>query len=284
MRINVCVGNYAKTPYCIPGPEINVYSMEELCFCIRENAYLIDLAIMDDRLLDWIDSECGLRSLSRELHPLIHKKGSLSSFVVTIFEYVGLYDENIIKGLENVLKDGAGMNSFEKKKTQIDFLSVRKKYHAALTEYDLLIRKWKETESIGEYLPPIDCLASIYHNRGVVLAKMMLFAKAAESFYNAYEISGDRGSFKAYLGAKRLELSEEEYISFVAEQEGAFEISLELEKHMDAIKQEWEESPDFLMLMNRKELHDSADRQRYYSETEKISHLLKSNYRSSVVD
>ena len=34
MRISVCVGNYAKKPYCIPGVELNVYSMEELCYCI----------------------------------------------------------------------------------------------------------------------------------------------------------------------------------------------------------------------------------------------------------
>ena len=56
MRVSVCVGNYAKTPYCIPGLEIEVYCMEELCYCMKENAFLLDLSVMNDQLLVWIES------------------------------------------------------------------------------------------------------------------------------------------------------------------------------------------------------------------------------------
>ena len=51
MRVSVCVGNYAKTPYCVPGLEMNVYSMEELCHCMKENAFFLDTALMEDGLL-----------------------------------------------------------------------------------------------------------------------------------------------------------------------------------------------------------------------------------------
>ena len=86
MRISICVGDYAKTPYCIPGLEINVRSMEELCYCMRENAYMLDLSLLDDGLVRWIEQECGLKELAGALHPLIHRKGSLSSFAVMILE------------------------------------------------------------------------------------------------------------------------------------------------------------------------------------------------------
>ena len=52
MRVSVCVGNYAKEPYRIPGLEMDVFSMEELCYGIKESAYLLDLSFLDDGLLD----------------------------------------------------------------------------------------------------------------------------------------------------------------------------------------------------------------------------------------
>ena len=55
MGASVCVGNYALTPYCVPGIEINVYCMEELCFILKENAFLLDFSVMEDALLDWIE-------------------------------------------------------------------------------------------------------------------------------------------------------------------------------------------------------------------------------------
>ena len=55
MRVSVCVGDYAAVPYCIPGLELNVFSMEELCYCIKENAFLLDFSLMNDELIDWIE-------------------------------------------------------------------------------------------------------------------------------------------------------------------------------------------------------------------------------------
>ena len=129
MRISICVGNYAKTPYCIPGLEISVFCVEELCYCMKENAFLLDISVMNDELMEWLDKECGLRDLMRSLYPLVHKKGSLSSFVVTIMRYVGLYEEDIILETEKVLKQGAGLSNIEKRKNQIDLLVKKKKYH-----------------------------------------------------------------------------------------------------------------------------------------------------------
>lgn len=76
MRVSVCVGSYAKMPYRIPGLGTDVYSMEELCYCLKENAFLLDLSLMEDGLLDWVEKECGLRELAKALHPLVHRQGS----------------------------------------------------------------------------------------------------------------------------------------------------------------------------------------------------------------
>ena len=152
MRVSVCVGEYAQIPYCVPGLEINVYSMEELSYCFKENAFLLDAALLEDRLLEWIDRQCGLQDLAKALHPLVHKRGSLSSFVGMILGYVGFYGEEDIRQVEQVLKQGAGLSRIEKRKRQIDYLVKKKKYVAAIREYDGLIGKWQELEKEGEFI------------------------------------------------------------------------------------------------------------------------------------
>ena len=284
MRICVCVGRYAKTPYCIPGLGIRVYSVEELCYCLTENAFLLDLSMMNDTLLDWLDRECGLREMARMLYPLVHRKGSLSAFVVKLLNYVGLYDEQKVAEVEQVLKQGAGLSSIEKKKSQIDYLVSKKKYDDAVRGYDALIEKWQEQLDEGKLMPAESCLASIWHNRGVALTGLMMYGKAAEDFKRAYEIYESREFYRDYLAAKRMELTESEYVSFAAEATGEYELALELEKDVEQLVREWEQSPEYLRLNGMRELQNGENRQRYYDESERLTQILKESYRQSAAD
>lgn len=284
MQISVCVGNYAITPYCIPGLEINVYCMEELCYCMKENAFLLDFSIMNDALLDWIDRECGLRELEKILYPMVHKKGSLSTFAVTLLNYVGLYDSQTVSEVEQVLKQGAGLSSIEKKKSQIDYLVKKKKYLAAIRGYDRLIEKWQEQDKEGEPLPAVGCLAAIWHNKGVALTGLMIYAKAAECFLKAYETDGREEFYRDYLAAKRMELSENDYVSFAAGNTGGYGHALELERDVEQLIREWEQQPEYLRLNSRRELRSGDNRQKYYDDSERLTQTLKESYRSCVTD
>ncbi len=282
MSVSVCVGDYAKTPYCIPGLEMNVYSMEELCYCMKENAFLLDLSLMNDRLLHWIDQECGLKELARALHPLVHRQGSLSSFVGTVLEYVGLYEKSVIREVEQMLKQGAGLSSIEKRKSQVDYLVKKKKYLAAVREYDSLLAKWRESQEQGEVLPAVNCLAAILHNKGTALTRLMLYDRAAECFLEAYRTDGSENYYRDYLAAKRMSLPEEEYVAFAAGQPEGYRYTLELEKDMERFMQEWEQQPEYLLLYSRRENLSSGDRQMYDEEGERLIRTLKDSYRSSV--
>lgn len=284
MRVSACVGKYAEIPYCIPGVDVNVYSMEELCYCMKENAFLLDLPLMKDELLKWIEHQCGLHGLVNMLYPLVHRKGSLSAFVGTILQYVGLYDEKTIREVEQVLKQGAGLTGMEKKKRQIDYLVKIGKYDLALKKYEQLLTKWQDEACAGMHMPAIECLASIWHNRGVAYTGMMNYGRAAESFLKAYDIKEDESHALAYLAAMRMKLSGEEYVSFVAEQGRFTEYALALEKQMNACEQEWEQQPECLMLYNMGELKTGGQMQKYYIECEKMAEALKNSYRISIAD
>lgn len=284
MGASVCVGNYALTPYCVPGIEINVYCMEELCFILKENAFLLDFSVMEDALLDWIEKECGLKDLVRALHPMVHKQGSLSAFVGVILNYVGLYDKAAVEETEQVLKRGAGLSSVEKKKSQVDYLVKKKKYNVAVKAYDNLIGKWQENVEEGEPLPAAECLALIWHNKGVALAGLMIYEKAAECFKKAYELEARRDFYRDYLAAKRMVLTESEYVSFAAENPEGYELTLELEKDMERLTDEWERQPEYLRLYHHRELRAGDGKQKYYEENERITQILKDGYRKSVAD
>lgn len=282
MRISVCVGDYAKTPYCIPGLEMNVYCVEELCYCMKENAFLLDLSLMNDGLLHWIEQECGLKDLARALHPLVHRQGSLSAFVGTVFSYTGMYSEAEIQEVEQVLKQGAGLSRIEKRKSQVDYLVRKKKYLSAIREYDNLTVKWQELEEKGEPLPAVNCLSSILHNKGVALAGLMLYDRAANCFLAAYETDRDPDCYRDYLAAKRMALTEEEYVAFAAERSENYGYTLELERELERLLEEWEQQPEYLLLYNRRERRSGLDRQSYYEEGDRLIQALKDSYRSSV--
>lgn len=282
MRVSVCVGDYATTPYYIAGLEVPVYSMEELSFCLRENAFLLDISLMRDELADWIDRECGLKDLAEELRNLIHKQGSLSAFVTMILEYVGFYETAEIAEAAQVLRQGAGLSGIERRKGQIDYLVRKKKYAAAIRGYDSLLVKWSEVELAGGELPAARVRGAILHNKAVALTGMMLYGFAADCFKEAYDTDGELSHYKAYLAAKRMELDESAYISFAAEQTIGYEHTLELERRIERLTEDWKLQPEFQELLEIRERRKNGDRQRYYDGNEELIRRLKSGYRASV--
>ncbi len=89
----LCVGDYARQPYTFQRIGVKVYCVEELCYCLGENAYLLDHAIVSRELVDWIEKQCGLTQLAGELNGLISHQASESAFVGTILQYAGYQTE-----------------------------------------------------------------------------------------------------------------------------------------------------------------------------------------------
>lgn len=279
MRVSVSVGNYAETAFRVPGLEMDVCSAEELCHCIRQNAFLLDKSFLNDGLLNWLGKECGLGDLARGLYPLVHKKGTLSAFVTAILRYVGFYDEQVIGEISQVLKQGAGLCALERRKNQIDQLVRNKRYGLGIREYDAMLEKWRQQEDAGEAAETVgnlaakDFLARIWHNKGVAYAGLMLYDKAAECFWQAWELEGAEDCRRDYLAAKRLQLSEGEYVALMGERGDLYSHSLELERQMEQYEREWEASPEYLRLYGMRESRN------YFEEGERLTLALKDGYR-----
>ena len=279
MKASLCVGEYCENAYNVEGLDIRVYSMEELCYCLKENAFLLDLSIMNDKLVDWIGEECKVWELAKQLYPMVHKQGSLSVFVVTILQYVGMYDPEEILQVEQVLKQGAGLSNLEKRKSQIDYMVEKRKYAAAIRGYDMLLETWNHLEQEGKELPAGKVRAAILHNKGVALTGLMFYDKAAYYFNEAWKTDPDREHLDAYLAAKRMELTEDAYVA--AQNPENYTESLELEKRIEQFEREWEQQPEYRQLRLRGDWRVN-DRVKYDAENERLTQALKNSYRTSV--
>ena len=182
-RVLLSTGEYATTPYCFDNLGIRVCSAEELCYVLKENAFLLDVEIMNKRLVRWIDEVLGLPDLAGQLYPLINRKVSVGIFVATILRYVGFYEEETIVRIEEIYKTGADLNIYEKLKNRTDHMVAAGRYATAITEYDSLLEQLPEEEK--------QLRAAMLHNKGVALCGMFYFTEAAQAFGESFEIVPD---------------------------------------------------------------------------------------------
>lgn len=282
MDARLCVGNYAAVPYCFEKLNLRVYCAEELCYVLKENAFLLDTDVMEDGLVRWVDAECGLKELAEKLHHLIHKKGSFSMFVSCILEYVGFYDSETVERTVQTLKKGQGLSLYERRKIRIDALAKQKKYQAAIREYEELLEVFrtnakpeKETASVSA---GAEIYASILHNEGVAWCGLMRYDMASEFFREAYETDRGQESLKAYLAAKRMVLGDREYVEFVSAEPEYANAALSLEKEIEAHNTEWEQEIDYDR-MNRRVQLKQEDEAGYMDENRHLLEALKEEYR-----
>ena len=56
----LCHMSTTERPYNVVGLGINIYSGEELCYLIAQNAHTLDHDFMDERLCDFLDKQLEL--------------------------------------------------------------------------------------------------------------------------------------------------------------------------------------------------------------------------------
>lgn len=273
-RVLLCIGKYAKEPYFVEKAYVNVYSVEELCYCLMQNIHLIDREIMDFKLIDWIEKECGLEALAQELAGMLEKDGTVAGFVESILDHVGYGTRDETARIKECLKNGTGLNMYEKKKVRADHFAENGKYVLALKSYDILLEELPESER--------DLKARVYHNRGTVYALFFQFRQAAESFKQAFECDGADESYIGYLAASRMWMNETEYVNFITDHENSYELSLKVERLFEDAKSRFDTTEKSRMLFALKACKEDNNSVSYYEEIERITGELKELYRENV--
>lgn len=275
-RVFLCLGEYAQKPYFVEKVYINVYSVEELCYCLIQNVYLIGQEIMNGKLTDWLSEECGLAELAGRLIKALKKGCSVSEYVGIILEYIGYGNPEEIERVKESLEKGADLNVYEKRKARADYFAENRKYVLALKNYDRLLEELPEAER--------ELRARILHNKGVAYTGLFRFGSAAESFRQALEYGGGEETYISYLAASRMRMEETEYVDFIAGQKQDHGLSLKVEKLLEEAAAEFEGTEENRMLFTLKVCKEEDNSVSYYEEMERIVGGLKECYREIIAE
>lgn len=274
-KVFLSTGAYAKTPYYFEGLGIRVYSAEELCYVLKEDAFFLDRSIVDRKLVRWIEEELMLPSLSAALYPLLQKKTDPGTFAGIILQYVHLYGNDVIKKTEAVYREGAGLSPFEKQKNRVDHMLSDGRYRAAIREYDKLLEELPEEEKLLS--------TAILHNKGVAFSRLFWFEKAAEMFEAAYRQNGEEEELTAFLSAKRMQLSEKEYVAFVTGSPAYGEAGMKLEHRLERAAQDWQQSEEKRETEELLAKRQTEEASSYYTEMAKRIGDLQEEYRRGLI-
>jgi len=273
-RVILCLGNRAQRPYFLKKAGISVYTVEELCYCIKEHTFLMDEDVVCQELADWLHRECGLADLADRLRGLLKKKASDSEFLMAVLEYTGYYPKKETERIRQFLRAGAGLGEYERRKNMADYLADSGRYERAMEQYHWLLHDIPKEDRAFR--------ARLCRNMGCVSSRLFLFEQAASYFYEAWNLSDERENFLQFLAAKRLYMDEKEYVDFITEEyKESYDTSMELEKRIEQSLERWKEC-DRAKELERLRLEGEEHPEDYTDVLEDIAEQMKEKYRSMV--
>ena len=193
----LCNQEMAAMPYYLESISLNVYSIEEICYYIENNLYLLDTDFMDMELCTWFEQELGEKKLAEQLKTLIFQNGSLSEFVSLILQRGCYCTREAEMHIMAVLNEMQSKSSFECGKIRADRFMENQRYYNAVMEYRRLLQMEEENKKQPELS------GNIWHNLGTAYARLFLFQDAAECFLSAYSRNQNRESLLAAMAAFR---------------------------------------------------------------------------------
>ncbi|MDO5564147.1 MAG: hypothetical protein Q4F88_02840 [Eubacteriales bacterium] len=102
MSIIICEKR-AQKPYRIKEIDINIWTIEELCFYIYNYTVLISSDFICPKLLFFLYNELGLKKLSNRLKIMKEKNDSMNNLLMSILDYSFLYStEELLKFKKNL--------------------------------------------------------------------------------------------------------------------------------------------------------------------------------------
>ncbi len=206
-----CSGRLAEKPYLFPMTKTRVYSIEEVCYYIRNNIYMMQEEIFDQEFACWLREELDMGVTADKLDQMRADHNNLKDIVVTLCCSCDYYTETQIEQLIKIMDETQNLPLRGRRKIKADSFLKSGSLDKAKQEYESIL---KSDDILGaaeeEY-------GDIYHCLGVVCARTGEFLQAAQAFQKAYEKNRRSESKEAYFYALMLGDLREEFQRAVKE-------------------------------------------------------------------
>ena len=265
----LCRTRYAERPYYISNMGVNIYSLEELCYYIYNNIYLIGTDLFDEGLTDYISGELGEKELAEQLEFLITENAGLSELVMTVLRYVDYYSEEEIDALAGTIESLDTQNASERLKLRADNFLSNKRYSNAVHNYEIIVYGQKDINLSDDFY------GNVWHNMGVAYAGMFEFGDAVQCFKRAYALNSNDESLKASFAAEYLSGRKRPADS---EDEQSYAAYREIETIMDHVPEE----SGYEAVKKAFELRDNGQADEYNAAVNDIIDNWKFEYRNYI--
>lgn len=204
-RLILCSGKRANTPYHFKITGVNIYSIEELCYYLYENIYMVTEELFTPELCEFIEKELELPERAAKMKEMLKLHAGLKDLVVCVLCSCDYYMESEIKHILHIIDEIAGLSQIKRNKLLADqclayknYAEAKRMYQAILSDTDASTLEDKE-------------IGNIFHNLGIIALHLTGFTEAIDLFYQAYEKNHNTESLHQYLFALRLGSSQEDY-------------------------------------------------------------------------
>lgn len=268
-----CSSKIAKHPYCFPMTKTNVYSIEEVCYYIRNNIYMMQEEVFDRDFAEWLDKELEMKTTAKKLENMRKDHNNLKDIVVTLCCSCDYYTEEEINQLIEVMDETQNLSMRGRQMIKADNFLKTNSLEKARKEYESILRSDDMLHASQEEY------GTVYHSLGVAYAGLGEFGEAAQAFQKAYEQNQKMESMQAYLYALRLGGMEKEYEHAVKELEISQEQQVFLNaQYAEAVRQS-RQTREYRQISRMKEIYDSGRLEEYNNRMEEIIYQWKQEYR-----
>ena len=228
----LCHKKRARRPFEISRVHMRIYTIEELCYYICNNLYLIDYTIVNDRLCKWLADELELTEMANDLREKLRENCSMEDFILTILKRSDIYVAAEINKVKNVLEQLQSQRTVEKEKYKADSLQNSKEYEAAILVYQAILNKeWDESVDKTFY-------GKVYASMAAAYGHQFLYEEAANAYHEAYKICEEQEFLKGYLYSCYRAMPHEEYDKLLSGNPILTDLDKELKEQIEHTKKE----------------------------------------------
>lgn len=232
----LCQTPRARHPYYMESIDISIWSIEELCYYMRENVYLIDETVLGPKLCDWIETELHLKKLAETLRRSLEKDVPADEFVMPIFRECGYLSAAELLYFKEKLVQVQIEPTDVRRKMKADYLVNYGMYVSAINEYERIL-KHRGPGRLG-----IQFYAVVLENMATAYAHLFRFEEAAECLWESYRTLKSRKVYEKYLRLLPMFLPENKYLARLEEIKADRDVAAAMKADVAAILQEGQTS------------------------------------------
>lgn len=276
-KLILCSGKYADNAYEFTLTKRKIYSIEELCYFLYNNIYLVSEDFFDYSLCNWLLEELDMPDIAGKLKSLIMNRNSIKDIVVSILCSADYYSEKEIKDLIDIMNQIERMPYIKKRKRKADNYLTYGQYAKAEIEYESILEASEAAVFTNEEY------GDILHNLGVVKAIIVSTSEAARYFHMAYIRNQNAETLYQYLYALLLSKNEDEYKSACQEYQISSDMKDQIEEKILEKELEALDLPSYKRIEKLEEMKKDGRITIFYQDMKDTIHDFKEEYKKGFV-